>query len=461
MSLRWKLTLWFALITCVILIFTGIVIETLVETNLYNEVDDNLKVYSARVHGTLNPDEIPDPLDYEVIHSKLPEINEFISPGIFIQLIDEDNNVVVKSDNLGEQELPKKPSLIETGFNGNVDIETVDAPDNTRVRIMVSPLLLTDQTLVLEVAQSLERVDSILGEVKWAMRAGVLLAIVLAVVSAGIVIRRALAPVKRITETARNIEASSDLSRRVNYKGPLDEIGQLATTFDHMIGQLYNSFQSQKDFVADASHELRGPLTVFKGNLDLLKRNLSEEDRQESLSSMEAETDRMKRIVDDLLLLAEIESGRKRKQKKVSLIEILEDGLSQGQQLAGNRTITIAGEEKLTVKGDIHRLRQLLTNLVNNAIKYTPDNGTITLSLFRQGDYACLQVADNGIGIEPEHIDHIFDRFYRTDKARSRAKGGIGLGLAIVKVIAEQHVGKVTVTSEPGKGSVFTVWLKL
>jgi signal transduction histidine kinase len=296
---------------------------------------------------------------------------------------------------------------------------------------------------------------------KWAMRAGVLLAIVLAVVSAGILVRRALAPVKRITETARSIEESSDLSRRVNYKGPPDEIGQLASTFDHMIEHLYSSFQSQKDFVADASHELRGPLTVFKGNLDLLKRNLSEEDRKESLSSMEAETLRMKRIVDDLLLLAEIESGRKRQQEKVSLIEIIEEGLNRGQQLAGNRKITIVREEKLTVKGDTHRLRQLLINLVNNAIRYTADNGTITLSLFREGDYACLQVADTGIGIEPEHIDHIFDRFYRTDKARSRAKGGIGLGLAIVKVIAEQHGGKVTVTSEPGKGSVFTVWLKL
>lgn len=117
--------------------------------------------------------------------------------------------------------------------------------------------------------------------------------------------------------------------------------------------------------------------------------------------------------------------------------------------------------EDLSVKGSAQRLRQLLGNLIDNAIKYTPDRGTISLSLFRDGEWARLEVADTGIGIAPEHLPHIFDRFYRVDKARSRTGGGTGLGLAIAKGIAEQHGGRVLVTSEPGKGSVFTVWLKL
>ncbi len=461
MSIRWKLTLWFALIMCVILVFTGIVLETLLELNLYDQVNDNLRAYLARVNETLEPDEIPDPLDYDVVYSKLPAVNEFASPSTYIQLLDEDGNMVVKSDNLGEQELPVNPSLIEEGFAGNILIGTVVASDNARVRILVSPLHIRDHTLLLEVGQSLENVDSILSQLKWAIRVGVLLAIILAVVSGGILVRRALAPVKRITATARSIEESSDLSRRVNYKGTPDEIGQLAKTFDHMIERLDDAFQSQKAFIADASHELRGPLTVFKGNLDLLKRNLSEEDRQEALRDMGAQTERMAKIVEDLLFLAEIESGREGQQEIVSLKEILEEGLNRGQQLAGNRKITIGREEDLTVKGDAHRLRQLFANLINNAIRYTPEEGNITLSLYREGDYACLEVSDTGIGIEPEHLEHIFDRFYRTDKARSRAKGGVGLGLAIVKGIAEQHRGKVTVTSKPGKGSTFTAWLKL
>lgn len=461
MPIRWRLTLWFALTMCGILVITGIVLHVLLKNDLYNQVDDDLRVYSAQVHGTLHLDEIPEPLDYEVVHSKLPDVNEFASPGIYIQLIDKSGVVQVKSDNLGEQELPVKPSLIEKGFNGNVTIETVSAGDNTDVRIMVSPLYLKDQTLLLEVAQSLNHVNAVMSQLKWALLISILLVLGLAVISGGIIIRRALAPVRRISRTAQIIEASSDLNRRVNYKGPMDEIGQLAKTFDHMIEHLDRAFESQKHFVGDASHELRGPLTVFKGNLDLLKRDLSQEDRQESLRSMGVETERMTKIVDDLLLLAEIESGHVEQNQMVSLNEILEEGLNHGQRSAGNREISIGRQEKLSIKGNTHRLRQLLINLVDNAVRYTPEGGDITLSLFRDGDYACLEVADTGIGIEPEHLENIFDRFYRADKARSRAKGGIGIGLAIVKRIAEQHGGTVTVVSEPGKGSTFTVKLKI
>jgi len=228
-----------------------------------------------------------------------------------------------------------------------------------------------------------------------------------------------------------------------------------------MIDRLDRVFQSQRHFVADASHELRSPLTVLQGNLDLLKRNLGDEDRRESLRAIESETERMSRIVKDLLLLAEVESGPTERGKMVSLGEILLEGLERGWQLAGNRNIILGRHEDLSVRGDAHELRQLLTNLIDNAIRYTPEGRTITLSLYRDGDWARLEVADTGMGIAPEHLPHIFDRFYRVGKGRSRANGGSGLGLAIVKAIAEQHRGKVTVTSEPGKGSTFTVWLKL
>lgn len=461
MPIRWRLTLWFALILCAILILSGTVLYILLQSHLTSELDDNLRVYSARIHGTLNPEAIPEPLDYDVVHSKLPPINEFASPGVYIQLIDRSGNVVVKSDNLGEQELPVAPVLIEKGFGGSVSIETVAAGDSARVRIMVSPLYLKDQALLLEVAQSLNPIDVTMSQVRWALLVSILVALTLAGVSGAVLVRRALSPVQHITRTAQNIEASSDLSRRVDYSGPKDEIGQLATTFDHMIKHLDRVFESQKHFVADASHELRGPLTVVQGNLDLLKRNLGEEDRRESLRAIEAETARMTKIVSDFLVLAEVESGQLERQEMVSLREILLDSLGRAQQLAGNRKIVIGRQEDLSIRGDAHRLKQLLGNLVDNAIRYTPEGGTIALSLFRDGDWACLEVADTGIGIAPQHLPHILDRFYRVDKARSRAKGGTGLGLAIVKGIAEQHGGKVTVTSEPGRGSTFTAWLKL
>jgi signal transduction histidine kinase len=300
-----------------------------------------------------------------------------------------------------------------------------------------------------------------MGQVRWALLASTLLALALATVSGGAIVRGALSPVRRISRTASIIETSSDLSQRLDYSGPRDELGELATTFDHMIEHLDKVFQSQRDFVADASHELRGPLTVIRGNLDLLKRKLSEADRNESLKAMERESIRMSRIVDDLLLLAEVESGPTAQQQMVSLKAVLSEEVARARSLAGGRPIIVDRQEDLSVRGDAQRLKQLLGNLVDNAIKYTPENGTITLSLFRDSPWARLEVADTGIGITAEQLPHIFDRFYRVDKTRSRAGGGTGLGLAIVKGIAEQHGGRVTVTSEPGKGSTFTVWLKL
>ncbi len=228
-----------------------------------------------------------------------------------------------------------------------------------------------------------------------------------------------------------------------------------------MIEHLDRVFQSQRYFVADASHELRGPLTVIRGNLDLLKRNFSEDDRRESLKAIERELIRMSKIVDDLLLLTEVESGQPTQQQEVSLKNILLEELDRARTLAGERKIVVERQEDLVAKGDAQRLRHLLANLVDNAIKYTPESGTVTLSLFQDNSWACLEVSDTGIGIFPEHLPHIFDRFYRVDKARARTGGGIGLGLAIAKGIAEQHGGKLAVTSQPGKGSKFTLRLKL
>jgi signal transduction histidine kinase len=300
-----------------------------------------------------------------------------------------------------------------------------------------------------------------MSQVRWAILGGVLITLVLVGISGGVIVRRALSPVEQITRTAQSIESSSDLDRRVDYNGPRDEIGRLATTFDHMIEHLHRVFESQKHFIADASHDLRGPLTVIRGNLDLLKRDMGEQERQESLRAMEAETVRMEKMANDLLLLAEVESGQIDRQEAVSLKAILVSGFEWGQQQSGDHHIVKGKWEDLVVNGDSERLTRMTVNLIDNAIKYTPEGSTITLSLFRDGDWACLEVADNGVGIAPEHLPHIFDRFYRLDKARSRNKGGTGLGLAIVKGIAERHGGDVTVTSDPGQGSIFTVWLKL
>jgi two-component system OmpR family sensor kinase len=460
LSIRWRLTLWFSLIFLVILIISGIVLNTLLRTYLYHDVDLNLQNYSARVHGTIHGNN-DGPLDYNIIHSSLPPINEFSSPGIYIQIIDSDGTVIVKSDNLINQDLPLSTSLIQKGLSGDTAIQTVAAGDNANLRIMVSTLFTIDQTLILEVAQSLKPVDTALRQVRLALFGGAFLALLLTVVLGAVVIRQTLEPVEVITRTARNIEESSNLERRVGYQGPPDEIGRLAKTFDHMIERLDKVFKSQKNFIADASHEIRTPLTVIKGNLDLLKRNISSADRQESLQAIESETRRLTKIGQDLLLLADVESGQNFKMEPVLLKELVTEEFQRVQLAAADRSLILGRVEDLVVTGDTYKLGQVISNLVDNAIKYTSEKGIITLSLFRDGFWARLEVSDTGIGIDAPDIPHLFERFYRVDKGRSRTAGGTGLGLAIASGIVQQHGGRITVSSVPGNGSTFTVWLKL
>lgn len=462
MALRWRITIWFALILAGILGLAGLFTHNLLQNYLRTEINDNLNVALARVHGTLHSDQLPVPIDYNVIHSKLPTVSDFSSPGTYIQLTDQNGVVVVKSDNLGEQQLPIDASLLEQAVAGGVALKTLTATDGSHVRVIVSPLYLQDQTLVLEVGQSLQLVETTMNRIRLALFGGVIASLLMSSILGYFVVRRTLSPVQQITRTARSIEEGSHLGRRVNYRGPKDEVQELATTFDRMIGRLDVAFASQKQFVENASHELRTPLTVIKGNLDLLKRNMSAEDREECLRAIRIETDRMARIADDLLVLAEVEGGQVSRKTRVSLKEVLLDGLSRSQHLAGDRIKVVLGRcEELTVMGDPYRLKQMVGNLADNAVKYTADGGAVSLSMARDGDGVRIDVSDTGEGIAAEHLPHIFERFYRVDKARSRAEGGTGLGLAIVKQIAESLGGRVSVSSEPGKGTTFSAWLPL
>jgi signal transduction histidine kinase len=179
------------------------------------------------------------------------------------------------------------------------------------------------------------------------------------------------------------------------------------------------------------------------------------------LRAIEAESKRLNRIATDLLLLAELEAGEKAKKDLISLRLLVMREIGRSQLLAGTRQIVAGQLPDLFVRGDEHKLGLALSNLVENAVKYTAESGIITVSLVLEGEWARLEVADNGIGIAGQDLPHLFDRFYRVDKARSGSGRGTGLGLAIVKGIVEKHGGKITVASQIGKGSIFTLWLKL
>jgi signal transduction histidine kinase len=284
------------------------------------------------------------------------------------------------------------------------------------------------------------------------------LTLLVAVVAGWWIARAALRPINRISRTVRSIGESRDLSRRLDFVGPYDEVGRLAVTFDGMMDRLEKVFETQKRFVADASHELRTPLTAIRGNADLYSRAPPDE-RDLCVASIRREAERMSRLVADLLLLAAADIEEQPVHKKpVVLDELLRDVYRAALILASdNVTVSLDAQDGVMIEADADRIKQLVLNLVDNAVKFTPTGGHVTISLRASPAGAVIGVADTGIGIALEEQQAIFDRFYRVDHAR--AKRGSGLGLSISSWIAAAHGGHIEVESRPGAGSTFTVHL--
>jgi heavy metal sensor kinase len=272
-----------------------------------------------------------------------------------------------------------------------------------------------------------------------------------------------LAPIQRITEVAREISAT-DLSRRIQLKGPDDELKQLADTFDDMLGRLDTAFDAQQRFVADASHELRNPLAVIRTNIDvaLSDKRADADDLRQTATVVRRASERMARLVDDLLLIARRQAPGVRSDL-VDLAAIMSEEADEFAAPASAKGIELdrSIEAGLAVTGDRDALKRAVANLLENAVRHSPEDGRIQLRSGRQGNWAWLSVADNGPGIAPELHEKVFDRFFRVDRSRARSEGGSGLGLAIVRQIARSHGGDVQLRSTPGEGATFVIWLPL
>ncbi len=275
-----------------------------------------------------------------------------------------------------------------------------------------------------------------------------------------VLVKRALAPVDRISSSAQRI-SSHNLSERLPVANTGDELERLSVALNLMIERLESAFQQSRRFVADASHELRTPLTVLRGEIEELVTNgqLKGEWRDRLGSALE-EVDRLSNIVEGLFAISRLDAGEAAAEwTTFDLAQLVASTTDQMALLAEDKQIqvTCAGAIGTWVEGDRARLKQVVVNLLDNAIKYTPQGGAVSLTVKPENQKAVLEVADNGIGIPAELVPRVFDRFFRADKARSREGGGAGLGLSIVKSICAAHHGQVEVSSEPGRGSRFRV----
>jgi signal transduction histidine kinase len=361
-------------------------------------------------------------------------------------------NSTVRLEDAAGNQAAKEPTSAPAGFAsahiGSVEYRVLSAPitDSNGVRVGLFQAALSDQVST-QIATSVAGALGAAGLI--VMLAGVLLSIWVA--------RASLSPLREMASDSATISHAAP-GRRIAYDGPADELGSLASTLNAMLDRLERSYADQRRFVADASHELRTPVAIVRGNVELLRAGkLSTSDAEESLEMIETESARMTRLLDELLSLARLE-GAAHDFQALDVATILDEGAARARKL-GKRSIAVSCPCGLWINGNPDLLDQAIVNVLRNAVAHTTDGGTITLSCTATPTHAMLSVTDDGPGISQQELDRIFDRFYRAQGPRPGDSGGAGLGLAIAKRLVDLHAGTMSVTNVTPTGARFTITL--
>lgn len=466
--LHLKLTFLYSGVLALILLVFGSLVYFFMERNLAMETDRAvMEIAEDLLRSTKIVGGYPLPLRQVV----LPNIDVFATPNTYIQVVDRNGVVAAQSVNLGGQSMPLSEETLRQVARGSGFYETVMSGSQS-LRTYNQPLLLDNQVIgVLQVGRSLGPIVAALTRLRYLLLFGSGITLLCTATLGWFLAGQALKPINRITEAAAAIQEARDLTRRITYIGPRDEVGRLAETFNHMLERLHLAYREleeagavQRRFVSDASHELRTPLTIIRGNVELLKKmgDSDPQTRDEALGDIAGEAERMSRLVADLLALARADAGFTPAMGPVDLGALLEEISRQAGILAGEVDYVVDGADALEgilVNGNTDYLKQLFLILLDNAFLYTRPGGVVRVEGRQRDGWAEVAVCDNGSGIAEEDLPKIFDRFYRSDQSRQNT--GTGLGLAIAKWIVDQHGGTIDVASKQGEGSTFTVRLPL
>lgn len=452
MSLRLRLTLIYSglLVGAILIVsITGYAIVTLL---MLNQVDTLLE---GAAEDILNAARLNPNGELDIINPFPPSPSE----SYYIQLWRPDGQLAVSSGSLRRFNEPLDPIGLRSRKTAYRDFRS----GQIHLRIVSVPLEVNERSVgVLQIGLSLQVIDRATDALLVVLAASAALSITLAGAIGWAVIGRSLEPLEAATDAALQITQTQDISGRIPLEGTeTDEIGSLILAFNQTLARLEQLFHGQRRFLADVSHELRTPLTVIKGNIGLIRRVGADE---ESLESIDDEVDRLSRLVGDLLLLAQAETGKiPLNLQPIDLDSLLLEVFQQMRVLAGDRLqIHLVEIDQIQIQGDRDRLKQVLLNIGGNAIQYTPLNGKIQISLSREGGQARILFTDTGAGISAEDLPHVFERFYRSQKSRTREKeGGYGLGLSIAYWIVRHHGGHIDVKSKEGQGTTFAIWLPL
>ena len=457
-SLRLRLTLWYGSVLAATLILLGATLYMALEYALSQQVDETLHETAEVAAHSLEEHRFGP---FLLVADLAQEFPALAVTDKFFQIFGPAGKLTIQSINLDPHTIPLNEHAFESALEGEATFESFELENNLPVRLLTIPIIQGGALLnILQIGTSMQPVTEALQRLLFILVLSAPIALIVSLLGGWALAGRALKPVDTITRTAQQI-AKGDLSQRIQASPSEDEIGHLISTMNDMLGKLEVSFRQIRQFSGDASHELRTPLTVIKGETEFaLRKPRSQDIYQETLESNLEEVDRMSQIIDDLLLLSRADLG----EIELNIIPLQFDELvkeiEQQSIVLGqiHQVVVTSGTiDAVRIRGDELRLRELLLNLVDNAIKYSSVGDEINLSLFSEKQEAVLSITDRGIGIAPEDHDRIFDRFYRTDAARTHTKIGTGLGLSICRWIVDAHRGTIHVRSRPGEGSTFCV----
>jgi len=462
-SLSFRLVTWYASLLTAVFVLLGAVMYI----DLRHFLENNLRETQARRAQQIADSVLPEAhtlgeayAAHEIKDRYEPEINDR-----FIRVTRADGSVLYASG------MPKDQSFDPTHLPALKASKAKEFSQKLHLpsggTLLVAALHYTSpnhEKFLIEVGEPFDPVSRMLSHLFVLLSCGLPAALLAAIMGGYFLVHRALRPVEQIGYKAEQI-TQHNLSERLPVARTGDEVERLSISLNHMIGRLEDAVQNSKRFVADASHELRTPLTVLRGEMENLVQDArADRAARESLGSMLEEIERLADIVEGLVALSRLDAGEaKREWVQFDLAELAATTADQMSLLAEDKGISVKCDSQphVVVQGDRARLKQVVVNLLDNAIKYTANGGSIQLNVTRQNGHAILDVTDSGIGIPADAVPHVFDRFFRVDKARSRDEGGAGLGLSIVKSVCTAHGAEVQVESALGKGSRFRIKLPL
>lgn len=491
-GIRLQITLWYTCVCALLLLLVSVISYTNASASLYANINATLALRARQIaagvstrngqlviqdisgalpglgSSTASTGPVSNDTDDDSGSPSRDERDDSIpsvDTGTLVRILDGAGNLIYVS--LAARKLPPSTSVAARETAGIPWFNTVEVATGVRVELYNLPVSRDGLVYgLVQVGTSLKSTDQTLHSMMlgWLLTTPVVL--LLGALGSFWLAARAFIPVGRLTRMARQVEAG-DLQQRVPVPRPHDELRELALTLNQMIARLDEAFSRQRRFVADASHELRTPVSAIRSMTDVaLLHEKTPAEYVGVLWDVNAEAERLSRLISDLLALARADEGQTPLERRPLRLDLIAaDVAAVSTLLATEKSIRLTVETSgpVVVLGDADRLLQAVLNLLHNALTYTPaeSGGSVTVRVVAKGDMALLSISDTGIGIEPEHLPYIFERFYRADPARIHSYGGSGLGLSIVNWVVGAHGGFVAVESQPGSGSTFTIRLPL